>query len=53
MWIITTYSNLNNTTMFEYENEIEARKAFKEIQGCKILSEVIYFRDSKLALDVY
>jgi hypothetical protein len=53
MWIITTYSNLNTTTMFEYENEIEARKAFKEIQGFKILSEVIYFSDSKLALYVY
>ena len=52
MWIITTYSNLNNTTMFEYENEIEARKAFKEIQGCKILSKVIYFNNSKSALDV-
>ncbi|MEI4525767.1 hypothetical protein [Priestia megaterium] len=52
MWIITAYSNLNDTTMFEYENEIEARKAFKEIQGCKILSEVIYFNNSKSALDV-
>lgn len=40
-------------TMFEYENEIEARKTFREIQGCKILSEVIYFSDSKLELDVY
>ncbi len=38
--------------MFEYENKIEARKAFKEIQGCKILSEVIYFNNSKSALDV-
>jgi len=53
MWIITTYSNLNNTTMFEYENEIEARRAFKEIQGCKILSEVIYFSDSKLTVNAY
>ncbi|MFU1996192.1 hypothetical protein ACEPPU_30170 (plasmid) [Priestia aryabhattai] len=53
MWIITTYSNLNDTTMFEFENEIEARNAFKEIQGCRILSEVVYFNDSKLALDVY
>jgi len=52
MWIITAYSNLNDTTMFEYENEIEARKAFKEIQGCKILWEVIYFNNSKSALNV-
>lgn len=53
MWIITIYSNLNNTTMFEYENEIEARRIFKEIQGCKILSEVIYLSDPKVAVNAY
>ena len=28
MWVITVYSNSNNTTIFEFENETEARKAF-------------------------
>lgn len=40
-------------TMFEYENEIEARRIFKEIQGCKILSEVIYLSDPKVAVNAY
>ncbi|MED4286834.1 hypothetical protein P4678_24710 [Priestia megaterium] len=52
MWVITVYSNLNDTTMFEFENETEARKAFKEIQDCKVLSEVIYFNDFDIVLDV-
>ncbi|MDT8862429.1 hypothetical protein N0O92_19665 [Alkalihalobacillus sp. MEB130] len=40
MWIITVYSSLN-ITMFEFDSEKEAREAYEEIQGCKILSEVV------------
>jgi hypothetical protein len=44
MWVITVHSK-EHTRMFEFDTEIEAREAFKEIQGFKILSEVIYFND--------
>ncbi|MDQ0972186.1 ArsR family metal-binding transcriptional regulator [Neobacillus niacini] len=45
MWIITVYSKGNNISMFEFNSEQEAREAFKNVSGCKILSEVIYFND--------
>ncbi|MFC3885735.1 hypothetical protein ACFOU2_20565 [Bacillus songklensis] len=44
MWVITVYSK-GNTKMFEYDTEVEAKEAFKNIQGCKILSQVVYFND--------
>ncbi len=44
MWVITVYSR-ENTTMFEFDTEKAAREAFKKIQGCAILSEVVYFND--------
>lgn len=44
MWIITVYSK-NNLNMFEFDTEKEAKEAFKKIQGCKILTELIYFND--------
>jgi hypothetical protein len=45
MWIITVYSKGNNISMFEFNSEIEAKEAFNNVTGCKILSEVIYFND--------
>jgi hypothetical protein len=45
MWIITIYSN-SNTTLLEFDTEKEARETFEKIQGCRILSEVVYFNDS-------
>ena len=45
MWIITVYSKGNNISMFEFYSEKEAKEAFKNVSGCKILSEVIYFND--------
>jgi hypothetical protein len=47
MWVITLYSE-ENTTMFEFDTEKEAREAFKNIRGCKILSEIVYFNDNRL-----
>jgi hypothetical protein len=44
MWIITQYID-SNITMFEFETEKEAREALKNLKGCKILSEVIYYND--------
>jgi hypothetical protein len=50
IWVITIYSK-KNTTMFEFDTEKEARQAFENIQGCKVLSEVVYFNDPCLALE--
>ncbi|MGY3314944.1 hypothetical protein ACV242_003440 [Peribacillus simplex] len=33
--------------MFEFYTEKEAREKFEVIEGCKILSEVIYFIDKQ------
>ncbi len=50
MWVITVYSK-ENITMFELDTEKEAREVFKNIQGCKILSEIVYFNDPCFALE--
>ena len=50
MWVITVYSNKDVTTMFEFEEEKEARETFDKIEGCKILSEVVYLSDYSYAL---
>jgi hypothetical protein len=47
MWIITHYLD-SNITMFEFETEREAKEAFQNMQGCKILSEIVYFNESLL-----
>jgi hypothetical protein len=50
MWLITIYSN-SITKMFEFDTEEEARQAFENIQGCKILSQVVYFNDPGVVLE--
>jgi hypothetical protein len=52
MWVITLYSK-ENTSMFEFDTENEAREAFKNIKGCKILSEIVYFNDHCLDLATF
>ena len=49
MWVITLYSN-SNITMFEFDTEEEAREAFGHIEGCRILSEIVYFTDQSREL---
>lgn len=49
MWVITVYLNSTNIIMHEFDTEAEAREAFENIPGSKILSEVIYFNDSFIA----
>jgi ArsR family metal-binding transcriptional regulator len=51
MWLITVYSE-GKITMFELDTEQEAREAYKNIQGDKILSEIIYFNDKQFVLEV-
>ena len=49
MWLITVYSQ-GKITMFELDTEEEAREAFKNVEGHKILSEIIYFNDERFVL---
>jgi hypothetical protein len=42
MWIITVFSENKCSKQYEFDTEKEARETFKEIQGCKILTEMIY-----------
>ncbi|MCT2346559.1 hypothetical protein [Niallia taxi] len=51
MWVITVYSQDNETALFEFNTEKEAREACKLIVGCKILTEVIYFNDEGFSLE--
>lgn len=46
MWILTVYSESKIPALFEYNTEKEAIEAFKKVQGCKILTEVIYYNDT-------
>ncbi|MED1472578.1 hypothetical protein [Bacillus salipaludis] len=49
MWIITVYLK-EEITMFEFNTEKEAREAFGNVQGYKVLSEVIYYNDIENSL---
>ncbi|WP_191090809.1 hypothetical protein [Niallia endozanthoxylica] len=41
MWVITIFSNSETISMLEFEEEEEARQAFKEIEDYKILTELV------------
>lgn len=45
MWVITVYTKEKSVIMYEFNTEQEARAAFENIKGCKIISEVVYFND--------
>ncbi|WP_187292131.1 hypothetical protein [Bacillus sp. 1NLA3E] len=42
MWRITVFSEGKCSNMYEFETENEAREALKNIQGYKILTEMVY-----------
>ncbi|MCD4837717.1 MULTISPECIES: hypothetical protein [Neobacillus] len=44
MWVITHFSN-SSFTQYEFETEEQAREALKNMKGCNILSEVVYYND--------
>ncbi|GHI00770.1 hypothetical protein [Neobacillus kokaensis] len=44
MWVITVHSK-NSVQMFEFDNQEEAKAAYKDIRGVKYLSHVIYYND--------
>lgn len=47
MWIITVFSK-KGIKMYEFDTEKEAKAAFERMQGCKILTQVVYFNDETL-----
>ncbi|MCM3243214.1 MULTISPECIES: hypothetical protein [Cytobacillus] len=44
MWILTLFLQ-DRIQMFEYDNKEEAKTELKKANGCKILSEIIHYRD--------
>jgi hypothetical protein len=42
MWVITVFSEGKYSNMYEFDTENEAREAFRNIQGYKILTEMVY-----------
>ena len=44
MWILTVYQG-DSITMYEFEDEKEAREAIKNHEGTKILSQLIHYSD--------
>ena len=46
MWVITVFSDRNGSKIYEFDTEKEAREAFKNIQGYKILTEMVYLEPS-------
>jgi ArsR family metal-binding transcriptional regulator len=47
MWVITVFTE-QNVTMYEFENESEARESIQTMKGRKILSHVVYYNDKIL-----
>lgn len=48
MWVITVWTE-NRICMYEFETKTEADKTFKEVKGCKILSEIVYSGEAVLS----
>ncbi|KKI88929.1 hypothetical protein WQ54_28830 [Bacillus sp. SA1-12] len=44
MWILTLFLQ-DSIKMFEYDDKDEARVEFEKADDCKILSEIIHYRD--------
>lgn len=44
MWIITAYLD-EKIKMFEFETEKEALEVYKNVEGSKFLSQIVYYND--------
>ncbi|SIR55340.1 hypothetical protein SAMN05878482_104235 [Peribacillus simplex] len=44
MWVITVFLK-GNIKIFEFDTEKEAKELFINMNGTKILSEIVYFND--------
>jgi hypothetical protein len=47
VWILTLYLE-DNIKMFEFDNKEEAWKLYDKADGCKILSEIIHYKDFEI-----
>lgn len=50
MWVITVFSNNDCIKMYEYNTEKEAREALRDIQGYKILTEMVDYSEQPSSL---
>jgi len=44
MWVITVFAD-HYVTMYEFENEKEARERMQSLKGYKVLSQLVYYND--------
>lgn len=44
MWTITRFLD-GNISMFEFDTEVEAREALKNMEGSTYLTEIVYYND--------
>ena len=49
VWVLTYYVK-GSIQMFEFENRDEAKAKYDKLEGCRILSEVIYYNDLEKVL---
>lgn len=47
MWILTLYLQ-DNIKMYEFDKKDEAWKVYDKTDGCKILSEIIHYKDFEI-----
>ncbi|MFZ7822192.1 hypothetical protein ACO1DI_03545 [Priestia sp. 40] len=48
MYVITCYVGKSELRMYEFDSKEEALSQLKNLKGCTILSEVVYFNDSSV-----
>ncbi|WP_347395883.1 hypothetical protein [Priestia megaterium] len=48
MYVITCYVGKGEMRMYEFDSKEEALSQLKNLKGCTILSEVVYFNDSSV-----
>lgn len=47
VWILTLYLQ-DNIKMYEFDKKDEAWKVYDKTDGCKILSEIIHYKDFEI-----
>ena len=48
MYVITCYVGKGEMRMYEFDSKEGALSQLKDLKGCSILSEVVYFNDSSV-----
>ena len=48
MYVITCYVGKSEMRMYEFDSKEDPLAQLKNLKGCSILSEVVYFNDSSV-----